>query len=68
MALPKGLGQHKGNQSQCQLDAEHPIPEINQSIPVAPGPLPLERYAPQVAIPVRAIPLFQTSTLPVHIH
>jgi hypothetical protein len=50
VAVPKGLGQHQGNQSQRQLDADHPAPGITQYVP---GPAPLERYAP--AIPVRVI-------------
>ena len=50
MAVPKGLGQHQGNQIQRQLDAGHPTPGITQYVP---GPPPLERYAP--AIPVRVV-------------
>ena len=55
VALPKGLGQHLGNQSQRQLDADHPTPGIAQYIPIDPqaGPPPLEQFPP--AIPVRLI-------------
>ena len=52
VAVSKDLGQ--GNQSQRQLDAHHPSPGgITQYVPIDPGPLPLEQYAP--AIPVRVI-------------
>ena len=51
VAVPKGLGQHRGNQS--QLEADHPAPGITQYIPIDPGPPPLEQYAP--AIPVRVV-------------
>jgi hypothetical protein len=56
VAVPKGLGQHRGNQSQLQLDADHPTPGITQYVP---GPPPLEQYAP--AIPVRVVS-------PTHLH
>ena len=51
VAVPKGLGQHRGNESQHQLDADHATPGIAQYIPT--GPPPLEQYAP--AIPVRVV-------------
>ena len=53
VSLPKGLGQHGGNQSQRQLDPDHPTPEITQYIPIDPGPPSLEQYHP--AIPVRVV-------------
>jgi hypothetical protein len=53
VAVPKGLGQHRGNQS--QLDADHPTPGITQYIPIDPGPPPLEQFAP--VIPVRVVSL-----------
>jgi hypothetical protein len=53
MALLKGLGQHEGHQGRRQSDAGHPVPGITQSIPTAPGPPPLEQYAP--GIPVRGV-------------
>jgi hypothetical protein len=49
----KDLGQHRGNQNQRQLDADHPAPGIPQYIPNDPGLPPLEQYAP--AIPVRVV-------------
>jgi len=53
MALLKGLGQHEGHQGRRQFDAGHHVPGITQSIPIAPGPPPLEQYAP--GIPVRGV-------------
>jgi len=56
MALLKGLGQHEGHQGRHQFDAGHAghaVPGITQSIPTAPGPPPLEQYAP--GIPVRGV-------------
>jgi hypothetical protein len=53
VAVPKSLGQHRGNQGQYQLDADHPTPGITQYIPIDPGPPPPEHYAP--AIPVRVV-------------
>jgi hypothetical protein len=54
VAVPKDLGQqHRGNESQRQLDADHATPGITQYIPIHPGPPPLEQYAP--AIPVRVL-------------
>jgi hypothetical protein len=53
VAVQKGLGQHRGNQGQRQLDADQPTPGIIQYIPTDPGPPPLEQYVP--AIPVRVV-------------
>jgi hypothetical protein len=53
VAVPKGLEQRRGDQSQRQLDAGHPTPGITQYIPIDPGPPPLEQYAP--VIPVRVV-------------
>ena len=49
--VPKGLEQHRGNQSQRQHDADYLTPGITQYY--VPGPPPLEQYAP--AIPVRVV-------------
>jgi hypothetical protein len=57
-AVSKGLGQHRGNESQLHLDTNHPTPGI-QYIPADSGPPPLEQYAP--AIPVRVV---STTPLP----
>ncbi|KAN0123853.1 hypothetical protein V8E52_002343 [Russula decolorans] len=43
-----GLGQHRGNQGQRQLDADQPTPGIIQYIPTDPGPPPLEQYVPAI--------------------
>jgi hypothetical protein len=51
VAVLKGLEQHRGNESQRQLDADHVTPGITQYIPIHPCPPPLEQYAP--VIPVR---------------
>ena len=32
LTVPKGLGQHQGNQTQRQLDADHPTPGITQYV------------------------------------
>jgi hypothetical protein len=53
VAVPKGFGQHRGNENQRQLDADHPTPGITQYIPIHPGPPPLEQHAPE--IPVRLV-------------
>jgi hypothetical protein len=54
VSVPKDLGQHQWDQSQRQLDADHPTPGVTQyDIPIYPGPPPLEQYAP--AIPVRVV-------------
>jgi hypothetical protein len=54
VAVPKGFGQRQGDQRQRQLDVDHPTPGVTQySIPIYPGPPPLEQYAP--AIPVRVV-------------
>jgi len=57
-----GLGQHRRNQSQHQLDADHPTstPGITQYIPIDPRPPPLEHYAP--AIP--EVPNWPTGNIP----
>ena len=60
--VPKGFGQHQGDQSQRQLDADYPTPGITQYIPIHPGPPPPEQYAP--AIHVRAV---SPILLPLHI-
>jgi hypothetical protein len=52
VAVPKGLGQYRGNESQGQLDTDHHTPGI-QYIPADPGSPPLEQYPP--AIPVRVV-------------
>ena len=53
VALPKGLGQYRGNQSQRQLDVDHPTPGVTQYIPIDLGPPLLEQYPP--VIPVRVV-------------
>jgi hypothetical protein len=53
VAVPKGLGQHQGEQSKRQLNPDHPTPGTTQYIPIEHGPPPLEQYAP--AIPVRVV-------------
>ena len=50
MAVPKDLGQHRGNQSQRHLDADHPTPRITQYIPIEAGPP--EQYAPPISVRV----------------
>lgn len=52
MAVPKGLGQYRGNGSQRQPNTDIPTPGI-QYIPTDPYQPPLEQYPP--AIPVRAV-------------